>query len=303
MNLMNDEKHFNTLSNYYKTKYGKKVFKIPLNGNFKCPHSGCIFCNGSGDFAGNKEKPLKEQFEDVRKMMEEKWNDAYYIVYFQANTNTFAPLEELKEKYEEALSLSDKIIGISIATRCDCISEECLEYLKELNKRTIVQIELGLQTIHEKTSILINRGHTLTQFEDCIKRLKEANIKVIVHIINGLPYETKEMMLDTAKYVGKLGIDGIKIHMLYVMKNTKLLDLYNKEKFHILTRDEYVDIVVRQLEYLPTNMIIHRLTGDSAKDLLIEPLWSLKKFVVLNEIDKLMRKENIYQGDKTKEDC
>ena len=302
MNLMNDEKHFNTLSNYYKTKYGKKVFKISLNGNFECPHSGCIFCNGSGDFAGNKESSLEDQFNSVKEMMEKKWNDAYYIVYFQANTNTYAPLSELKEKYEKALSLSDKIIGISIATRCDSISFECLEYLKELNKKTFVQIELGLQTIHESTSILINRGHTLAQFEECIKRLKDAKISTVVHIINGLPYETSEMMMDTAKYVGKLGIDGIKIHMLYVMKNTKLLDLYEKEKFHILTRDEYVDIVVKQLEYIPTNMIIHRLTGDSDKELLVEPLWSLKKFVVLNEIDKLMRKLNIYQGDKIKED-
>lgn len=302
MNLMNDEKHFNTLSNYYKTKYGKKVFKISLNGNFKCPHSGCIFCNGSGDYAGDKTKSLKDQFIDIKNMMEKKWDDAYYIVYFQANTNTFAPLDELKAKYEEALSLSDKIIGISIATRCDSISDECLEYLKELNKRTFVQLELGLQTIHEKTSTLINRGHTLNQFDECIKRLKEAKISVVVHIINGLPYETFDMMIDTAKYVGKLGIDGIKIHMLYVMKNTKLLELYNKEKFHILTRDEYVKITATQLEYLPLSMVIHRLTGDSAKDLLVEPTWSLKKFVVLNEIDKYMRKNNIYQGDKTKED-
>lgn len=302
MNLTNDEKHFNTLSNYYKLKYGKKVFKISLNGNFKCPHSGCIFCNGSGDFAGDKNKSIKEQFNDVKNMMLNKWNDAYYIVYFQANTNTFAPLDELKAKYEEALSLDDKIIGISIATRPDSISDECLEYLKQLNKRTFVQIELGLQTIHEKTSILINRAHTLAQFDDCIKRLKDANISVVVHIINGLPYETKEMMIETAKYVGKLGIDGIKIHMLYVIKNTKLLDLYNKEKFHILTREEYVDIVVSQLEYLPLSMVIHRLTGDPDKELLIEPTWALKKFIVLNEIDKLMRKNNIYQGDKTKED-
>ena len=302
MNLMNDEKHFNTLSNYYKTKYGKKVFKISLNGNFKCPHSGCIFCNGSGDYAGDKNKSIKDQFDDIKNMMEKKWDDAYYIVYFQANTNTFAPLSELKAKYEEALSLSDKIIGISIATRCDSISDECLEYLTELNKRTFVQIELGLQTIHEKTSTLINRGHTLEQFDECIKRLKKANLSTVVHIINGLPYESEEMMIETAKYVGKLGVDGIKIHMLYVMKNTKLLDMYNKEKFHILTRDEYVKIVSTQLEYLPLSMIIHRLTGDSAKDLLVEPLWSLKKFVVLNEIDKYMRKNNIYQGDKFKED-
>lgn len=302
MNLMNDEKHFNTLNNYYKAKYGKKVFKIPLNGNFKCPHSGCIFCNGSGDFAGNKNKTITEQFYDVKRMMENKWNDAYYIVYFQANTNTYAPLEELKQKYEEALSLDKNIIGISIATRCDSITDECLEYLKGLNKKTFVQIELGLQTIHEKTSKLINRGHTLKQFDDCIKRLKEANISVVVHIINGLPYETFDMMMETAKYVGSLGIDGIKIHMLYVMKNTPLELMYEKEKFPILTRDEYVKIVATQLEYIPLSMVIHRLTGDSDKNLLIEPTWSLKKFVVLNEIDKYMRKNKIYQGDKIKEE-
>ena len=303
-------KRYYTLDYFYKHKFGCKVFKVSLDAGFTCPNKdgkvgvgGCIYCSlsGSAEYAGDRRDDLVTQFNKVKNMMLNKWSNAKYIGYFQANTNTYAKVSVLKEKYEKVLEL-DGVVGLNIATRCDAISEECLEYLSDLNKRTFLTIELGLQTIHEKTSILINRGHTLAQFDDCIKRLKEANIKVVVHIINGLPYETFDMMLDTAKYVGKLGIDGIKIHMLYVMKNTKLEEMYNKEKFHILTRDEYVDIVTTQLEYLPTNMIIHRLTGDSDKELLIEPLWSLKKFVVLNEIDKLMRKKNIYQGDKIKEE-
>jgi len=298
-----DNKRYHTLNYFYKNKFGEKVFKISLNGNFSCPNfkngNGCIFCShGSGDFAGNKEDDLVTQFYNIKEMMEKKWPDGKFIGYFQANTNTYAPLDVLKEKYETVLNLPN-VIGLSIATRSDAISDECLDYLEELNKRTYLTIELGLQTIHDKTLKLINRGHDLKNFEDCVKKLQERNINIIVHIINGLPYETKEMMLETVKYLNKLKINGIKIHMLHVVKNTPLATMYEQEKFHILTKEEYIDIVCDQLELLDEDIVIHRITGDPTKEDLITPDWLLKKFCVLNDIDKEMKRRNSYQGKKT----
>ena len=228
-------------------------------------------------------------------MMLKKWPNAKYIAYFQTGTNTYCPLEKLKNNCEKVLKL-DNVIGINIATRCDAISDECLEYLTELNKRTFLTIELGLQTIHEKTSILINRGHTLEEFEQMVKKLKERNLKVVVHIINGLPYETKEMMLETIKYLNNLNIDGVKIHMLHILKGTKLEEMYKNEKFHVLTKEEYIDIVISQLELLRENIVIHRITGDPDKNELVEPTWLIKKFCVLNDIDKEQKKRDSYQG-------
>ncbi len=302
-----DNKRYHTLNYYYKNKYGKKTFKVSLNGNFSCPNKekdghGCIFCSrlGSGDFAGNKSKDLITQFNEIKKIMENKWPDSYYIGYFQANTNTYAPLNELKEKYESILSLPN-VIGLNIATRSDAISDECYDYLEELNKKTDLIVELGLQSINEDTLKLINRGHDLNSFEQAVKELQKRNIKVVVHIINGLPHETKEDMINTVKYLNKLNIDGIKIHMLHILKDTDLADYYKKNPFHILTKEEYIDIVCEQLEYLNPKIVIHRITGDPKKEDLIEPTWLLKKFIVLNDIDKEMVKRNIYQGDKVKE--
>lgn len=298
-----DNKRYHTLNYFYKNKFGEKVFKISLNGNFSCPNfkngNGCIFCShGSGDFAGNKEDDLVTQFYNIKEMMEKKWPDGKFIGYFQANTNTYAPLDVLKEKYETVLNLPN-VIGLSIATRSDAISDECLDYLEELNKRIYLTIELGLQSIHDKTLKLINRGHDLKNFEDCVKKLQARNINVIVHIINGLPYETKEMMLETVRYLNKLKINGIKIHMLHVVKDTPLATMYEQEKFHILTKEEYIDIVCDQLELLNENIVIHRITGDPTKEDLITPDWLLKKFCVLNDIDKEMKRRNSYQGKKT----
>lgn len=296
-----DNKRYHTLNYHYKQIYGKKVFKVSLNANFSCPHKikgrGCIFCSklGSGDFAGDVNKDLITQFMDVKEIMQRKWPDAYYIGYFQANTNTYAPVSVLKEKYESILKL-DNVIGLSIATRPDAISDECLDYLEELSKKTNLTIELGLQSMHDNTLKYINRGHDLKNFDECVKKLKERNIKVVVHIINGLPYETKEMMIDTVKNLNKLNIDGIKIHMLHVINDTELKDIYEKEQFHILSKEEYIDIVVSQLEVLNPKIVIHRITGDPKKEDLIEPTWLLKKFCVLNDIDKYMVKKNTYQG-------
>ena len=303
-----DNKRYYTLNYFYKKKFNSKVFKVSLNGGFTCPNKdgskgigGCIYCSpsGSGDFAGNIKDNLVKQFYDVRDIMLKKWPDAKYIAYFQANSNTYAPLEELKEKYESVIDLPG-VIGLSIATRPDCFTDEIYDYLEELSKRTYLTVELGLQTIHNKTLSFINRNHTTQEFEDCYKELKKRNINVIVHIINGLPGETKEDMLETVKYLNDLKIDGIKIHMLHVTKNTKLADMYEKEKFHILTEEEYIDIVISQLEYLDEDIVIARITGDPVKEDLIEPKWLLKKFCVLNDIDKEMVKRDTYQGAKTK---
>lgn len=299
----NDNKRYHTLNYYYKELYGKKTFKVSLNGNFSCPNKingkGCIFCSrlGSGDFAGNKEKDLITQFNEVKEIMERKWPDSYYIGYFQANTNTFAPLPELKEKYETILKLPN-VVGLNIATRSDSISNECYDYLEELNKKTNLTIELGLQSIHEKTLKFINRGHDLQNFKNSVKELQKRNIKVVVHIINGLPFETKEDMLETVRYLNNLKIDGIKIHMLHIIENTDLSDYYKEHPFHILTKEEYIDIVIRELELLNPKIVIHRITGDPKKEDLVAPTWLLKKFCVLNDIDKEMKKRNTYQGAK-----
>ena len=299
-------KRYHTLDYFYKHKFGCKIAKISLNGGFTCPNKdgtkgvgGCIYCSklGSGDYAGKPNKSLTEQFFDIKKIMNKKWQDTKYIGYFQANTNTYAPVSELKKKYEEILKI-DGVVGLNIATRSDAITEDCLNYLEELNKKTFLNIELGLQTIHEDTNKLINRGETLEEFEVMVKKLRSRGINVIVHIINGLPYETKEMMLETIKYVNKLDIQGIKIHMLHIIRDTKLAELYKEKPFHVLTREEYVDIVCDELELLRPEIVINRITGDPNPDELIEPKWLIKKFGVLNEIDKEMARRNSYQGIK-----
>ena len=304
-----DNKRYHTLNYELQKKFGSKVFKVSLNGGFSCPNKdgkvgfgGCIYCSksGSGEFAGNKTEDLVTQFNKIKTIMENKWPNSKYIGYFQANTNTYAPLSELKEKYETILKLPN-VVGLSISTRPDAISDEVLEYLGELNKKTYLTVELGLQTIHEKTSKLINRCHTLKCFDEMVNKLHNKNINVVVHIINGLPYETKEMMLETVKHINKLPIDGVKIHMLHIIKDTALENLYNKEKFHLLTREEYVDIVCDQLELLRSDIVIHRITGDPKVDDLVEPEWLVKKFCVLNEIDKELVRRDSFQGFKTNE--
>lgn len=299
-----DNKRYHTLNYFYKNKFGIKVFKVSLNGGFSCPNldgtvgfGGCIYCSksGSGEFGGDKSKSLTEQFYEMKDIVNKKHIPCKYIGYFQARTNTYADVETLKNKYEEVLAIPD-VIGLNIATRCDAINDECLEYLAELNKRTFLTIELGLQTIHEETSKLINRCHTLEQFDLMVRKLRERHINVVVHIINGLPYETKDMMLDTVRHLNKLDIQGIKIHMLHIIKDTGMANLYMKEKFHVLTKDEYIDIVIKQLEILDPKIVVNRITSDPDKDTLLEPTWLLEKCQLLNDIDKEMKKRNTYQG-------
>lgn len=301
-----DNKRYHTLNYYYKKKFGMKVVKISLNGGFTCPNidgtkgfGGCIYCSktGSGEFGGDIHDDLVTQFNKIKKVMDHKWPNSKYIAYFQARTNTYAPVEVLREKYEKVLKLPN-VIGLTIATRCDAISEEVLDYLDELNKRTNLTIELGLQTIHEKTAKVINRCHTLEEFDEMVDKLRERKIEVVVHIINGLPYETEEMMLDTVGHINKLDIQGIKIHMLNIVKDTKLHELYMNKPFDMLKRDEYIDIVIKQLELLRKEIVIHRITADPDPDNLVEPKWLLAKRTLINDIDKEMVKRNTYQGIK-----
>ena len=305
----NSNKRYHTLDYYYKNRFHEKVFKVSLNARFSCTnidgkvgYGGCIYCSktGSGEFAGNKEDSLEKQFLEIKNMMLKKWPKAKYIGYFQARTNTYAPVNELKKMYEKILN-QENVIGLNIATRPDAISDECLDYLEELNKKTYLTIELGLQTTKEETTKLINRCHSLQCFEDMVKKQRERNIDVVVHIINGLPYETKKDMLNTVKYLNKLDIQGIKIHMLSITKDTPIEKMYQEEKFKLLSKEEYIDIVVDQLELLREEIVIHRITGDPKLDELIEPTWLTKKFCVLNDIDKEMVRRDTYQGIKAHE--
>ncbi len=300
-----DNKRYHTLNYFYKHKFNSKVFKISLDAGLSCPNidgtvgtGGCIYCSKDGNSNKLGKDDLSTQFHKIKNVMLKKWPQAKYIGYFQAHTNTYAPLNKLKEMYESILQ-EKNVVGLNIATRPDAISNECLNYLEELNKKTYLTIELGLQTIHSRTSRLINRCHTLECFEQMVRKLRAKNINVVVHIINGLPYETKQDMIETAKYLNTLDIQGLKIHMLSINKNTPIAKLYQKEKFHILTKEEYIDIVINQLEVLRPEIVIHRITGDPILEDLIEPTWLTKKFCVLNDIDKEMLKRNTYQGKKT----
>lgn len=315
-NLFTDEKHYLTLNNYLKNIYNEKVFKVSLNGNFSCPNrdgkistNGCIFCSakGSGDFAGNINLSIKDQFYEVVSKLENKWPNGAYIAYFQANTNTYGTVDDLKMRYEQIIKdgkkLDDKIKVLSIATRPDCLNDDILDLLNTINKQLPLWIELGFQSSNENTAKFINRGYQNECLIKAVNNLKALGIKVIVHIINGLPTDTYDDMINTVKFLSKLPIDGIKIHMLHVINNSPLGALYKENPFPLLTLEEYVKIVVTQLRLLPPNVVIHRITGDADKNELLAPMWTLKKFVVMNEIDKLMRKENYYQGDLYVQDC
>lgn len=298
-------KRYHTQSYYLKKRFGCKVMKISLNCGFTCPNidgtkgiGGCTYCSeGSGEFAGSPALSVTEQFESVKKKMNEKWHEGLYIPYFQANTNTYGPLSKIRAMTEEALAL-ENVVGISISTRPDCISDEVLDYLAELHKKTYLTVELGLQTIHDKTAEMINRCHTYADFLRCYERLRKKDINVCVHLINGLPGEDFDMMMRSAEEMSRLELHSIKLHLLHVMKGTKLAESYAKGEFETLTLDEYANIICSQLEILPPELIIQRVTGDGGKDVLVAPLWSLKKFTVMNEIDKKLAVCNSWQGKK-----
>ena len=295
-----DNKRYHTLNYFFKKKFGQKVFKVPLDINSICPNQasgGCIYCsNKSVASISDNSLDILEQFENGRKIMEQKWPDSLYIPYFQSGTNTYND-KNLVKGYVDKLLMIPKVVGIDIATRPDCLSDEWLDYLEDLNKKTFLIVELGLQSSNDNTLRFINRGHDSKTFKDAVDKLHERNIFVVAHIINGLPYETKEDMINTIKFVNDCKVDGIKIHMLYIAKNTQLASLYEKNKFHILTREEYIDIVCSQLRLLNEDVVVMRITGDPELNELVAPEWLIKKFMVLNGLDQEMVKRNIYQGD------
>lgn len=303
-----DNKRYHTYNYFLKTKYHHKIAKVSLNAGFTCPnrdgksgYGGCIFCSdsGSGDFAGNVYDSLQKQFDDVSTMMKNKWPDCQFIAYFQANTNTYGSIQRLKQTFEPFVH-KDQVVGIALGTRSDCLDDDICDYLYDLSLRCDLYVELGLQTIHDSTAKLINRGHDYENFKQGVKKLRDRHIHVCVHIINGLPFETYDMMLETAKAVGQLDIQALKIHNLFILKDTSLHRLYQKNPFPILTREQYIQLVVDQLSYIPKEVVIERLTGDAPLNDLIEPQWSIKKVTILNDIDKLMKERDIYQGSRIK---
>ncbi len=297
-------KRYYTLDYHLRQKFSSKVCKVPLNAGFTCPNrdgtkgvGGCTYCSaqGSGDFAGDPSEPIAEQFHKVRELLLKKWPNALCIPYFQAFTNTYAPVEVLKKCFEPVLAW-EKTVGLSIATRADCLPDEVVAYLAELNQRTALTVELGLQTIHDETAERINRGHSYAEFLAGYHKLQAHGIPTCIHIINGLPGESREMMLQTVRAVSALRPHSVKLHLLHVLKGTRLAEDYLAGGFETLSLPEYVGIICDQLELLPPETVIQRITGDGARDSLIAPLWSLKKFVVMNEIDKELCRRGSYQG-------
>ncbi len=297
-------KRYRTLNGFLREKFGEKTVKVALNAGFTCPNKdgtkgsgGCAYCSpsGSGDFGGDPAKPLREQFDEVRAAAGKKWGKALYIPYFQANTNTYAPTEKLRVLFEEALSF-ENAVGLAISTRPDCIEEETADYLAELSERTYLTVELGLQTVHDKTAEKINRCHTFADFLAGYEMLRKRGINVCVHIINGLPGETPEMMLETARKLSELDIHGIKIHLLHIIRGTPMAEWYESGELEAMKSEDYINIVCSQLELLPPQVIIERLTGDGDRKTLAAPRWSLDKKSVLNGIDKELKRRGTYQG-------
>lgn len=301
-----DNKRYHTWNYHLRHTFGCKVMKISLNAGFTCPnidgtkgYGGCSYCSssGSGDFAGNPKDDILLQYETVKEQMNKKWSEGKYMPYFQAHTNTYAPVSVLKRCFEPVLRLED-VVGLSIATRADCLEDDVLEYLCGLNERTYLVVELGLQTVHDKTGERINRCHTYADFLEGYKKLSARGIRVCVHLINGLPGEDKDMMLESAAAVAGLSPFCVKLHLLHVLKGTRLADEFERGKFALLTLEEYVDIIISQLELFSPETVIQRLTGDGSRESLIGPMWSLKKFCVMNEIDKEMVRRDTMQGAK-----
>ena len=297
-------KRYHSLNYFLRNKFGEKVFKISLDAGFSCPNrdgtistGGCVFCSerGSGDFAGDRNFSIHKQFTDIEEMMAHKWKHGKYIAYFQAYTNTYAPVNILREKYYEALK-EEGVVALAIATRPDCLPDEVLDLLEEINKKFYVWVELGLQTVNDDIALKINRGYKLEVFEDAIKRLKKRNIDFVVHSILGLPGEDKTDMLKTIDYIAHLGAKGIKFHLLHLMKDTPMVKLYENGELKFLSQEDYIDLICKGIAMLPQDMVVHRLTGDAPRNLLIGPMWSLKKWEILNAIDKALEESDIYQG-------
>jgi radical SAM protein (TIGR01212 family) len=303
-----DNKPYRSLNEYYREIFGRKAAKISLDGGFTCPNRdgtcgerGCLFCSagGSGDFAENAGLSITEQVEKGKNQTSDKWKDPAYVAYFQAFTNTYAPVEELRQKYEEALSC-EGVEGISIATRSDCLPEDVLELLSELNQKTRLWVELGLQTSDEDSARFIRRGYPLSVFEKAVHDLAERDIPVIVHVILGLPNETRETVLKTIDCINRLPVQGIKLQLLHVLSDSDLAEIYENGGYIPLTKEEYISLVGDCIAHLREDIVIHRLTGDGDKNTLLAPLWSLRKRDVLNSLHKYLKDNNIRQGMSVK---
>ncbi len=299
--------YYYSLNEYLKNKFGEKVYKISIDGGMTCPNrdgtlsnKGCIFCSkgGSGEFSADRNLSITQQIEQAKLKIKAKTDCTKFIAYFQPFTNTYASIEYLKKIFYEAIE-NPEIIILSIATRPDCLSNEVLHLLSTLNKIKPVWIELGLQTIHKSTSDYIRRCYELDVYDEAVKNLHAIGVEVVTHIILGLPYETKEMMIESIKYVGERS-DGVKLQLLHVLKNTDLLIDFEECKFRTLEMNEYIDILCDSIEILPRDVVVHRLTGDGDKKLLVSPQWSADKKKVLNSINKIFRERNITQGSKSK---
>ena len=302
------DKPYRSLNEYYREIFGRKTAKISLDGGFTCPNRdgtcgdrGCLFCSagGSGDFAENAALSITEQVEKGKAQTSDKWKDPAYVAYFQAFTNTYAPVEELRRKYEEALSC-EGVEGISIATRSDCLPDDVLELLSELNQKTRLWVELGLQTSDEDSAAFIRRGYPLSVFEKAVHDLAERNIPVIVHVIIGLPGETRETLLKTIDCVNRLPVQGIKLQLLHVLADSDLAEIYEAGNYSPLSKEEYISLVGDCIAHLREDIVIHRLTGDGDRNTLLAPLWSLRKRDVLNSLHKYLKENNIRQGMSVK---
>jgi len=299
----NGKKH-NTLNYDLKSRFGEKIIKLAINAGMTCPNrdgtignNGCLFCGeaGAGEFAGDVNKSITQQMEEQIQHLKEKWPNAKYIAYFQSYTNTYDKVERLRALFEEAISFPN-VVGLAIATRPDCLSTEVLDLLDELNKKTFLWLEIGLQTKFENTAEIIRRGYTLELYEEVHEKLQELGIREVLHLIVGLPKEDHAMLMETTNYVASLNVYGVKIHLLHILKNTDLEQYHKAYPFDLLDQETYIDNVVDMLEHLPPNMTIHRLTGDGKKELLVAPWWSLNKRSTLNGIDKEFRRRGTFQG-------
>ena len=298
-----DNKRYLTWNYYGKSTYGKKLYKVPVDAGFSCPNrdgllskSGCVFCyQGSNGFPQISGTDLMKQYLQRKQIFDNKWPDGVPMVYFQSYSNTYGPIEKMIEAYQPFID-DENVKGLVIATRSDCLDDEKIAYLQSLTSIKPIWVELGLQSIHDQTLKEMNRGHDYQSFCDCVEKLAKTDIKISVHLINGWPTENKEMMIQTAKEVGKMDIDAVKFHMLHVCKDTVLGNNYLQKPFELLTKEQYVEIVAEQLTYLREDIIIERLTGDALKEVLIEPQWTLKKVSVINDIDKKMAEMDYWQG-------
>jgi radical SAM protein (TIGR01212 family) len=298
------EKRFYSLDYFYRQKFGSKVARVTIDGGFTCPNrdgtvssGGCIFCgtSGAGEFCADKALPILQQINIQKTVLQNKWKELKIIPYFQSFTNTYAAVDVLRKKYEEALTAED-CVGLSIATRADCLGNDVLDLLEELNSRTFLQVELGLQTVNDKTAQIINRGYSLDVFTQSVQALQSRGIEIVAHLIVGLPGEDRTDYLNAVRYISDMKINGVKIQVLYLLQDAPLMQWHTEGKIKFMERFEYIDTIAAMLSYLSPQVVVHRLTGDPPWRSLIEPKWTTDKKQILNQINQYLKEKNIYQG-------